>query len=181
MSTTEITVLVIVLVLLVVAVAAFVAWRRQQQLKRTFGPEYDRTVEQSGGVLSATRELSGRTKRRDALDIRPLDEQSRQSYALAWRDVQEQFVDAPDQAVRNADALIGRVMHDRGYPVQDFEQQARDVSVDHAHVVEHYRSAHDVQTRSARGETSTEDLRTAMVHYRALFDDLLEPDREHSG
>lgn len=175
MSTTQVVLVVLVLAVVAVAAAVAVQARRRQQLKGTFGPEYDRTVEQAGGTRAAERELVDRARRHDELDIHPLSQDDRAQHAERWRRAQERFVDEPEQAVREADGLIAQVMQQRGYPVGDFDQQARDVSVEHARVVEHYRAAHAISDRSDRGEASTEDLRAAMVHYRVLFDELLEP------
>ena len=112
---------------------------------------------------------------RRSYDIRPLGAAARDRYAERWRATQAQFVDQPASALADADKLVAEVMHERGYPVDDFEQQAADVSVDHPEVVEHYREAHGIHIRSAKQRASTEDLRLAMVHYRALFSALLEP------
>ncbi len=167
----------------VVAVVAVAAWlaaerRRTETLRRRFGPEYDRTLEAHETRREAETELSGRVKRRQELEIRPLSDAARERYLASWRDVQGQFVDAPAAAVANAHSLVCAVMAERGYPVEDFDQRVADVSVDHPVVVEHYRAAHAVAERSARGEASTEELRQAMQHYRTLFDDLLETGAE---
>src|SRR5207249_3861327 len=114
-----------------------------------------------------------RARRRDELDIRPVNSAARDRYLEEWRVVQARFVDAPAEAVRDADGLVGRVMGDMGYPMGDFEQRQADVSVDHPVVVENYRAAHAISVRNDGGSASTEDLRQAMVHYRALFEDLL--------
>lgn len=179
MSGTEIALIVVaVVVVLAVVGVVLVQSRRQRELKETFGPEYDRTVEEAGGRRAATRELSDRQQRYEQLDIQPLDDEARRDYALAWRDTQERFVDAPRLALVEADHLITRVMEERGYPVtDDFDQRARDLSVEHAQVLDHYRSAHDIYRRSEHDEVTTEDLREAMVHYRALFADLVEHDQ----
>jgi len=157
----------------VAAVAGAVQQRQRARLRDTFGPEYDRTVEARGDRREAEKELAGRYQRRQSLDIRDLPEDQRARYAEDWRGVQARFVDAPADAVREADTLVAAVMRERGYPVADFEQRAADVSVDHPGVVDNYRRAHDISQRSAAGRASTEDLRQAMVHYRALFDELL--------
>ena len=147
--------------------------RRSAGLQNTFGPEYDRTVQQTGDRRQAERELAGRVDRRKQLTIVPLPEQARQQYIAQWQRVQAAFVDAPVESVRQADALVSQVMTDRGYPVAEFEQRAEDVSVDHPAVVENYRSAHAIAVASGQGTADTEALRTAMTQYRALFDDLL--------
>jgi hypothetical protein len=168
----------ILIAIAVVVVLAFVALtaarsRRTKQLRSGFGPEYDRTVETAGDRREAERELEQRRERREQLDIRELSPAARQRYLESWRDVQTRFVDDPGSSVREADRLVQAVMGERGYPTDDFEQRAADVSVDHPHVVEHYRAAHTVWAANERGEASTEELRQSLVHYRALFDELL--------
>jgi hypothetical protein len=162
----------VVVVVAAIAVAASRS-RRTRQLREGFGPEYDRAVETTGDRREAERELEQRRERREQLEIRELAPAARQRYLDSWRDVQTRFVDDPGSSVGEADRLVQTVMAERGYPTDDFEQRAADVSVDHPHVVEHYRSAHTVWAANERGEASTEDLRQALVHYRALFDDLL--------
>ena len=175
MSTTEIVVLVVIAVVLLAVVGYLLAQQRKRKaLQSRFGPEYDRTVEDSGGRRNAERELAEREQRRQQLDIHPLSEQDRRQYADRWRSVQEDFVDRPALAVRSADVLVTEVMGKRGYPVEGFDQQARDLSVDHAHVVHEYRSAHDISELNDREEATTEQLRQAMVHYRSLFVALVE-------
>ena len=165
--------LVIVIVVLLVAVAVLaMRQRRSAQLREGFGPEYDRVVHERGDQRAAEAELRERRDRRRSYDIRPLEPSARERYAERWQATQSRFVDEPAAALSDADALVDEVMRDRGYPIEDFEQQAADVSVDHPEVVEHYRAAHDVHTRE---DASTEDQRQAMVHYRALFAELLEP------
>ncbi len=155
------------------------ARRRTARLRGRFGPEYDRTIERRRGRRSdAESELAERERRREELRIRPLSPASRERYSESWHDVQAEFVDDPSAAIRRADALVIEVMRERGYPTDDFEQRAADVSVDHPDVVENYRAAHEIARASARGEASTEDLRQAMTHYRALFEDLLTTDEE---
>lgn len=168
--------ILIVVVLLAAAAAAWWAWsaRRSLQLKDRFGREYDRTVAEAGDRREAESELEARRKRRAELDIRPLDPAERQRYATAWRGAQSRFVDDPGSAIGEADDLVIQVMRVRGYPMDDFEQRAADVSVDHPQVVDNYRKAHEISELNARGGASTEDLRQGMVHYRALFDELLE-------
>ena len=166
--------LVIVIVVLLVAVGWLLYERRRStELKSTFGPEYERTVKDAGDRREAETELRQRQERVQALDLKPLPAADRDRYAQEWRQVQALFVDEPQAAIDDADDLIGRVMEDRGYPVSDFDQRVADVSVDHPTVVEHYRAAHAIAERADETDTDTEDLRQAMVHYRALFDDLL--------
>lgn len=168
----------IVIAVVVVIVVAGIVWsaqksRRRRQLQEGFGPEYDRTVESTGGRRAAERELQERQERRQSLDIRELSPAARERYAESWRSVQTRFVDDPAGAVGEADTLVQSVMRERGYPTDDFEQRAADISVDHPHVVEHYRAAHRVWAANERGQATTEDLRQSLVHYRSLFDELL--------
>jgi hypothetical protein len=168
-------VVLIVLAVLVVLGLVYMATRqkRSEALKGRFGPEYERAVEETGDRTQAERELRSREERREKLQIRDLDPATRERYMGTWRETQARFVDQPQQAVQEADALVILVMRDRGYPVDDFEQRAADVSVDHPHVVDNYRAAHNISVANERGAASTEDLRQAMVHYRALFEHLL--------
>jgi predicted nucleic acid-binding protein len=168
--------LAIIVVLLCVVGVLVIRQRSSAQLRAGFGPEYDRVVQARGDQRAAEAELRERRDRRRQYDIRPLEDSARERYAERWEDTQRRFVDQPASAVADADGLIGEVMRDRGYPVEDFDQQAADLSVDHPEVVEHYRSAHAVSVASGDQNASTEDLRAAMVHYRALFSDLLNDD-----
>jgi hypothetical protein len=152
--------------------------KRTRSLKRTFGREYDRTVEQAGGQRKAERELRERQKRHDELDIRPLSPESRERYTRRWRSTQTRFVDDPKGAVAEADTLVLEVMQERGYPTEDFERRVADISVDHPELVEKYRTAHGIAQSAERNQTSTEDLRHAVRHYRALFAELLEVEDE---
>jgi hypothetical protein len=166
--------LVIVVVVLLCAVGYLaLRQRRTAQLRQGFGPEYDRVLDERGDQRAAEAELRERRERRRSYDIRELEPAARERYAERWRSTQSRFVDQPASALDEADALLREVMQDRGYPVEDFEQQAADVSVDHPEVVEHYRRAHAIRRDDG---TSTEDLRQALVHYRALFAELLEPE-----
>jgi len=143
-------------------------------LRSRFGQVYERVFKTDGDRRRAESVLEERQKRIEKLDIRPLSVEDRRRFQEAWTRDQALFVDDPQGAVAQADRLIGDVMKARGYPVGDFEQRAADISVDHPMVVENYRIAHDIAIRDRRGEVGTEDLRKAMVHYRALFDELLE-------
>src|SRR5690349_20605135 len=169
-------ILIGVLVALAVVAIAFVLMqkRRTDELRAKFGPEYERLVRQHGDARHAESELSERVDRVRHLQIRPLSPEHRDRFTEAWRSDQAKFVDDPKGAVVEADRLVADLMQVRGYPVGDFEQRAADVSVDHGHVVQNYRVAHDIALREQRGEATTEDLRKAMVHYRALFEDLLD-------
>jgi hypothetical protein len=172
----------ILVVLVLLALLAFFAGRqrRSRKLQDTFGPEYERTVEETGDRKAAEAELVERTERRAGFDIVPLEPEARTRYLEAWRHTQARFVDEPAEATREADRLITSVMRDRGYPVDDFDQRAADLSVDHPQVVDDYRAAHAIAVRNDRSEASTEDLRQALVHYRSLFEELLE-DRHPDG
>ena len=165
---------VIVLAALVLLALAAMRKRRSEQLREGFGPEYDHVVEETGDRRAAERELSERRKRHEELDIVSLSDGVRARYAEEWKQVQARFVDEPEAAVRDADRLVQRVMSDRGYPVaDDFERRAADVSVDYPDVVENFRDGHRLA-----GESDTESLRQAMVHFRSLFAELLESDRD---
>ena len=148
--------------------------RRTRSLQDRFGREYDRAVEHAGDRREAERELREREKRHEELDLRPLAPEARDRYVEEWRTTQGRFVDDPTGAVADADTLVQRVMKDRGYPVDDFDQRAADISVEHPELVEKYRTAHGIAQASERGEASTEDLRHSVRHYRALFVELLE-------
>jgi hypothetical protein len=150
--------------------------RSSAGLRDRFGPEYDRVIESSGDRRAAEAELHEREKQRAQFDVKPLPEATRLSFAGEWRDLQERFIDQPEQAAGAADSLITRVMEERGYPMKDFDAQANLVSVDHPNTVENYRFAHAVQQRAQTQQASTEDLREALLRYRSLFDELLGPD-----
>lgn len=166
------------IVLLAAVLWRAVSARRSSSLRDQFGPEYDRTVESTDSKREAESELRARTDRRQELEIRPLPTAARDRYVGEWRVVQARFVDDPEGAVRDADMLIQSVMSDRGYPMNDFEQRAADVSVDHPRVVENYREGHRLARNSAMGDGTTEDLRQAMQHYRLLFEELVEDTSE---
>ncbi|HET9681804.1 MAG TPA: hypothetical protein VFP19_07175 [Candidatus Limnocylindrales bacterium] len=176
---------IVLLVVAVVAVGAVAWWagqrRRSDRLRERFGPEYGRAVESTGDRSRAERELETRQERVEAFDIRPLEPAARDRFRDRWRETQALFVDDPASAVGQADDLIAEVMRARGYPVGDFEQRAADVSVNHPEVVDHYRTAHRIAERQRRGEADTESLRQAMVHYRALFSDLLDIEGRDDG
>ena len=170
-------VVIAVAVVVVVALVAVGARRRRTAMLRDhFGPEYDRAVENSEDRRAAEADLRAREKQRAQFDVKPLPEAARLSFASEWRDLQERFVDQPAQATGAADTLITRVMEARGYPMKDFDAQAELVSVDHPDTVENYRFAHAVQQRAETQQASTEDLREALLRYRSLFDELLQPE-----
>lgn len=169
----------VILIVLAFAVGAALTWfllqqQRRKQLRTRFGPEYEHTVKETGSARRAEAELERRQKRVEHLDIRPLEPETRVQYAERWKALQAQFVDNPEATVVQADDLLSEVMRARGYPVADFEQRAADLSVDHSQFVDDYRAAYDITQRRRDGRGSTEDLRQAMVHYRSMFDDLLE-------
>ena len=172
------TALVVIVALLVVGGLIWAAMRQRRSidLKSRFGPEYDHVVHERGRT-KAERELARREDRIAKLSIRPLTPGERSHYAELWRMEQAHFVDEPRDAVNKADHLVEEVMKLRGYPMAEFDQRAADISVDHPHLVDNYRSAHDVAERNARGQADTEDLRRAMISFRSLFDDLLQDHR----
>ena len=170
------TAVVVIVALLVVGALVWAAMRRRRsgELRSRFGPEYDHVVRERGSQTKAESELERREKRISKLSIRPLTPGERSHYAELWKIEQARFVDDPKDAVGKADHLVEEVMKLRGYPVSDFEQRVADISVDHPHLVENYRTAHEIAMRNSRGQADTEDLRRAMVAYRGLFEDLLE-------
>jgi FtsZ-interacting cell division protein ZipA len=173
-------VIAVVAVVVLVIAAVWVAMRRRRTsaLRARFGPEYDRVVQTSRTPAEAERELEERQSRVKSFAVRPLSREDADRFADSWRGVQAQFVDEPRTAVLDADRLIVDVMRARGYPVDnDPNRRLDDLSVDHAHVVNHYRAGREIAARHERGEASTEDLRQAMVHFRALFEELVAGDR----
>jgi hypothetical protein len=167
----------------IAAAVALAAWQllreqRTRRLRGQFGPEYERTVSTAESRRDAEAELSAREQRRQRFEIRPLSDDERARYTEEWQVVQAQFVDDPAGAVTRADVLIQSAMSDRGYPMEDFEQRAADISVDHPRVVENYRSGHRLYERTVASEGSTEDLRQAMRSYRKLFEELVEHEGE---
>jgi len=168
----------IAIIAIVVIGLAVVAWfvlktNRTKQLRSRFGPEYENAVRSEGSASAAEKALQARQHRVERLKIVPLTQEQRARFADVWENEQAHFVDEPRAAVDAADRLVGDVMRARGYPVSDFEQRVADVSVDHPVVVENYRVAHGIAVRDRREAVDTEELRQAMIHYRALFADLL--------
>jgi len=163
-------------VIVIVAVAAWLYVRKRRvttaDLRQKFGPEYDRAVLAHGSKAEA--KLADREKRIEKLNIRDLDSMEHERYSKQWQAVQSRFVDSPKGAVAEVDDLVSSVMKARGYPVADFDQRAADISVDHPRVVENYRLAHQIALRVGKDEATTEDLRTAMIHYRSLFEELVQ-------
>ena len=169
---------IVIAVIAVIVVFALV-WtatraKRTRTLQGTFGQEYDRTLQQTGDVSKAEASLQARAKRVEKLHIRPLSAPDAARFSSAWQRVRAQFVDDPRGSITEADKLVGEVMTARGYPVGDFDQRVENISVDHPDVVMNYRAARDIAVQHSQGRASTEDLRQAMMHYRALFHDLLE-------
>src|SRR5580704_7249003 len=165
-------------VILVVAVLVWLYVRKRRRttagLRQKFGPEYDRAVLTHGSERKAESKLEDREKRVDKLKIRDLDSTEHERFSKRWKSVQAGFVDSPKGAVTEADDLVSSVMKARGYPVSDFDQRAADISVDHPKVVQNYRSAHEIALRLGKDQATTEDLRTAMIHYRSLFEELVQ-------
>jgi FtsZ-interacting cell division protein ZipA len=175
------TVLILVIIAVVIVIALVLAAararrQRSEHLRERFGPEYERTVSTADDKRAAEKELREREVRREKLVIRELDPSARERYQQLWRDAQTRFVDDPSPAVRDADILVIDVLRERGYPMEDFDRRADDISVDHPHVVANYRAAHRISLADEQGRATTEDLRQAMVHYRDLFKDLLGGD-----
>jgi hypothetical protein len=171
----------------VIAVAAVIIMagsvrsrRRTHRLKRHYGAEYDRLQSESGGRKGAERELTARERRRDKLDIFALTPSASTHFTHRWQQVQLAFIDDPEAAVGAADRLVTDVMRERGYPVDHFEQRAADISVEYPQIVEHYRAAHRIHLSQVNGDVDTEKQREAFVHYRALFESLLETKKDNA-
>jgi len=176
----------IVLAVAVILIIAAIAWlyvRKRRSttagLRQRFGPEYERAVREHGSERKAEAKLTDREKRVEKLIIRDLNPMERERFSTEWKSVQSRFVDSPKGAVTEADDLVSSLMKTRGYPVSDFDQRAADISVDHPRVVENYRSAHEIAKRVGKDEATTEDLRTAMIHYRSLFEELVQIPTTH--
>ena len=177
--------LILVAIVLIAIVGGLILFnrRRSDHLRERFGSEYERQVQELGSRSKAEADLAEREKRVSKLTIQPLSPADQDRFLDRWTKVQATFVDDPERSVDYADALLAEVMSARGYPVSDFEQRAGDISVDHPNVVQHYRAGHDIALRHSRGEASTDDLRQALIHYRALFEELVTeraPLPEHS-
>ncbi len=164
--------------ILIIAVLAWLYVRKRRSttadLRKKFGPEYDRAVRVHGAGRKAESKLEDREKRVEKLNIRDLDPMEPDRFLKRWESVQSRFVDSPKGAVTEADDLVSSAMKARGYPVSDFDQRAADISVDHPRVVENYRSAHEIALRAGKDQATTEELRTAMIHYRSLFEELVQ-------
>jgi FtsZ-interacting cell division protein ZipA len=173
MSPTLTIVLIIVVLVVIAAIVYGVYTGRRKKLQSTFGPEYDRVVADTGNRAQAEKELREREKRHAGLELKELSPESQQRYRAAWEEVQIQFVDDPSAAVGTADELVTRLITERGYPTAEYDERLADLSVEHANTLEHYRQAHEISERNTAGTAGTEDLRLALVHYRALFAELL--------
>ena len=175
MQQIDTTVWVLIGAVIVVALVGYLLFRnrRTATLREHFGDEYDRTVDAAGGRTKAEAALREREDRVAKLDIRPLSEEQRDGFAREWRDVKAVFVNSPVEAVHHADRLLTEIMKARGYPMADFDRRYEDLTVDHGEVARHYRDGHEITLRHQRGQASTEDLRQAMIHFEALFDDLV--------
>ncbi|MEU4239896.1 hypothetical protein [Actinoplanes sp. NPDC026619] len=169
-------VLIIVVLVVIAAIVYGVQTGRRKKLQSTFGPEYDRVVADTGNRTEAEKELREREKRHAELELTELSPESQARYRTAWEEVQIQFVDSPAEAVGTADELVTRLIAERGYPTGEYDDRLADLSVEHASTLQHYRDAHEISERNKGGSASTEDLRQALVHYRALFADLLGAD-----
>lgn len=166
----------VVLLVLIVVVAVMVRRRREGSaaLRRRFGSEYDLALRNEGARRKAEAHLQSRIRRVELLKIRELNVSERARYLAVWSTIQSRFIDHPRGAVIEAEELINSLLQVRGFPVASFEQRAADISVNHSHLIEAYRFAHEITTRAASNQATTEELRNAMIHYRALFDDLLQ-------
>ncbi|MEU8149594.1 hypothetical protein [Nonomuraea sp. NPDC048901] len=164
-------------IVMVPAFGFFLLRRRRGRLRERFGPEYERTVAAAGNRRAAEREMRARRMRSGPLDIQSLDPDARRGYAERWAAVQERFVNEPSPAVSEADLLVRAVMAKRGYATEDFAQQASDLSLRHSRTLEHYRQAHEISGRAGDGWVSIQELRQALTHFHALFDDLIGGDQ----
>ena len=173
--------IVVIAAIAIVVARSTKSRRKTDRLKERFGPEYERTLDETGEQRAAEDELSARERRRDKLNIVALSPPAREKYAASWRAVQTAFIDNPSSAVRDADRLVIEVMRERGYPIDDFDQRAADISVDHPAVVDNYRAAHRISLSQQQGNVDTEEERQAFVHYRALFEKLLETDKDQDN
>ena len=174
-------VLIATVAVILVAGIAWLAWQGYQtkRLKDRFGPEYEAVVRRLGSKAKAEKELRQREKRVDKFEIVPLSSADIARFSSGWTRLQASFVDDPKGVLIEADRLVRELLAKRGYPVADFDLRAADISVDHPVVVDNYRAAQRIVSLDQRGEASTEDLRKAVVHFRALFDELLGSTRAH--
>jgi hypothetical protein len=173
MTPTQMVLLALGIIVVAVIVIGLIMRIRSKKLQDRFGPEYHRAIEETGSRYKAEAQLERLEKRVQGYLIRPLSGLDRDRFLQSWRAIQATFVDDPNGAVADADTLLGEVMSARGYPVSDFDQRVAEISVNHPIVVQNYRAGHDVVMRHSQGNATTEDLRQAMIHYRALFDELV--------
>ena len=171
--TTQMVVLLIAVIVIVAVAVMLVLRGRSAKLRARFGPEYDRVVAETGNRFKAEAKLENVEKRVKSYSLAALSAADRDRFQQSWRNIQADFVDDPARALAEADQLLGTVMVARGYPPSDFENRAAEISVDHATVVENYRAGHDIAVRQSQRQATTEDLRKGMIHYRALFDELM--------
>lgn len=185
MNSATLTIVIIIAVIVILAIGAAVyrigQKRRSEGLRERFGPEYDRAVDRSDDRRGAESELRAREKRHQELELRPLDAGQQRQFEQRWSEVQRDFVDGPERAVQHADRLVVDVMSARGYPVDDFDQRADDLSVQYPKVTQRYREARKIARANERGEVGTEELRTAVTSYRSLVDALLHDDERPSS
>jgi len=172
MNTSVVIAVVVITLMVLIGAVLIMREQRSRRLRERFGPEYQRTLQETGNRTRAEAKLKKLEKRVESFELKPLDPAVRARFESAWAKIQARFVDDPRGALAEADQLLRDLMEARGYPVTDFEQRAADVSVNHALVVEHYRAGHEISLRQARGQANTEDLRQAMIHYRTLFAEL---------
>jgi hypothetical protein len=172
MSTPTVVAIVVVAIIAIIAIALLLVNQRSKKLQERFGPEYSRTVEETGSKIRAEAKLQKLQKRVEHFKITPLSSETRARFVAGWHKIQSRFVDDPRGALTEADRLVQEIMTTRGYPLTEFQQRAADISVDHPLVVEHYRAGHEISLRHSQGRASTEEMRQAMIHYRALFAEL---------
>jgi len=182
MSTFAVVTIVVVLIVAVSVIVWLASNQRSKRLRERFGPEYTRTLEETGSKTRAEAKLEKLQKTVEHYKITPLSSEARARFVARWHKIQSRFVDDPRGALTEADDLIQEIMSARGYPMADFEQRAADISVDHPLVVEQYRAGHEISLRHEQGRASTEDMRQAMIHYRTLFAELAdEPELTRSA
>lgn len=175
MQGSDIAILALIAVVLIAAIAIWFAVRRRHThaLRDKYGDEYDRTLHEHGKRAAAEAALEEREERVAELDIRPLAPANRAQFVHEWQEVKAVFVESPAEAALHADRLLAKIMEVRGYPMADFDRRYEDLTVDHGDVARHYRAGHEIADRQALGKATTEDLRQAMKHYGALFEDLV--------
>jgi hypothetical protein len=176
MTPTQIALILFGLAVIIALGLAGYMYMRRQKLRQRFGPEYDRVLTEQDSAMAAEKELRGREKRHAQLDLKELPDDARRWYTEQWQQLQARFVESPEESIGAADDLVTRLIADRGYPIKDYDEQVTLLSVEHARTIGDYREAHDIAQRHANGAADTEELRQAIVHYRALVADLLGQD-----